>query len=282
VPRRLGLLALVAVLTAAVAACSSGSGAHPAATSASAPAPGGAVGASGELQIYAASSLKATLGNVADAWHVANPGSALTISTDSSSALETKIEQGAPADVFLSADTSNPTKLVDAGLASGDSVPFAGNRLVVIVPKGNPAGIQSPQDLARPGIKIIAAGDKVPITRYATQLVANLAKAPGYPADFATAYAANVASQEDNVSGIVSKVALGEGDAGVVYVTDARGSEKVDTIDVPATANVPAVYGGVVVKASRDPVAAKAFLDWLAGPDGQAILASFGFLPPTT
>jgi molybdate transport system substrate-binding protein len=153
---------------------------------------------------------------------------------------------------------------------------------VIIVPKGDPAGIQSPRDLAKPGIKVIAAGEKVPITKYASQLVANLAKEPGYPTGFAAAYAANVASQEDSVSSIVSKVELGEGDAGIVYVTDAEGSDKVDTIDVPATANVPAVYGGVVVKASQNQEGAKAFLDWLAGPDGQAILASFGFLRPTT
>ena len=281
--RPLRLIPLVAVLAALLAACSSGSGATPSATIPAAPSTGGAgSGASGELQIYAAASLKTALNKAADAWHAANPGSTLTISTDSSSALETKIEQGAPADVFLSADTTNPKKLVDGGLASGDVVPIAGNRLVIIVPKDNPAGIQSPKDLAKPGIKVIAAGDKVPITKYATQLVANLAKEPGYPADFVAAYAANVASQEDSVSGIVSKVELGEGDAGIVYVTDAKGSDKVDTIDVPYTANVPAVYGAVVVKASHNQEGAKAFLDWLAGPDGQAILASFGFLPPTT
>jgi len=238
--------------------------------------------AGGELQVYAAASLKTALAKAADAWHAANPGSTLTVSTDSSSALETKIEQGAPADVFLSADTANPKKLVDGGLASGDVVPFAANHLVVIVPRGNPAGIASPKDLAKPGIKVIGAGDKVPITKYATQLVANLAKAPGYPADFADRYAANVVSQEDNVAGIVGKIELGEGDAGIVYVTDAKGSDKVDTVDVPTGANVPADYGGVVVKASKQPDAARAFLDWLAGSEGQAILAGFGFLPPTT
>jgi molybdate transport system substrate-binding protein len=280
VPHGLRLVAAVLVMTAAVTACSSGAGAAPASTAAPASAPGQA-GSIGELQVYAAASLTDALAKVADAWDEANPASTLTTSTDSSAALETKIEQGAPADVFLSADTANPQKLVDAGLASGSAVSFAGNRLVLIVPKGNPAGIQSAQDLARPGLKIIAAGDKVPITKYATQLVANLAREPGYPSDFATAYAANIASQEDNVSGIVSKVELGEGDAGIVYVTDARASDRVDTIDVPGAANVPAAYAGVVVKAARNPGAATAFLDWLVGPDGQAILASFGFLPPT-
>ena len=121
----------------------------------------------------------------------------------------------------------------------------------------------------------------MPITKYATQLVDNLAKDSGYPADFAAAYAANVASKEDNVKAVIAKIELGEGDAGIVYVTDAKASTKVATVDVPDAANVPATYAGVVVKASKNPEAAKAFLDWFAGPDGQAILGGFGFLPPS-
>ena len=141
--------------------------------------------ASASLTIYAAASLKAALAKVKTAYEAANPGTTLTISTDSSSALETKIEQGAPADVFLSADTTNPQKLVDKGLASGAIVPFAGNLLTIIVPTANPAGIKSPADLARTGVKVIAAGDTVPITKYATRLVANLAEVPGAPTGFA-------------------------------------------------------------------------------------------------
>ena len=87
-------------------------------------------------------------------------------------------------------------------------------------------------------------------------------------------------SQEDNVAGIVTKVELGEGDAGIVYVTDAKGSDKVATVEVPDAANVPATYGGVVVKASPDQEAAAAFLTWLAGTEGQAVLAELGFQPP--
>ena len=154
--------------------------------------------------------------------------------------------------MFLSADTTNPKKLVDAGLADGDAVAFAGNELTVIVPADNPARIASAADLAKPGIKIIAAGDEVPITRYATQLVENLGKEAGYPDDFAAAYTKNIASREDNVKAVVAKIELGEGDAGIVYVTDARASTKVATFDVPSSANVPATYAGVVVKASAN------------------------------
>jgi molybdate transport system substrate-binding protein len=233
------------------------------------------------LTICGAASLKAVLAKVKTAYEAANAGTTLTISTDSSSALETKIEQGAPADLFLSADTTNPQKLIDKGLAGGALTRFAGNLLTVIVPTANPAGITSPADLAKTGVKVIAAGDTVPITKYATMLIANLAKESGYPADFAAKYTANIASKEDNVAAVVSKIELGEGDAGIVYVTDAKASTKVTTVDVPATANVPATYGGVTVKASTNAAAAAAFLAWFAGPDGQAILASFGFLPPS-
>ena len=233
-----------------------------------------------ELTIYAAASLKAALLKVQAVfepdWNVR-----LTISTDSSTALETKIEQAAPADVFLSADTANPQKLVDKGLASGSVVTFAGNLLTVIVPAANPASIVTPADLAKPGVKIVAAADGVPIQKYAAKLVTNLAKEAGYPAGFAVAYAANVISKEDNVGAVASKIGLGEGDAAIVYVTDAKAWDNIRTIDVPADANVPATYGGVVVKASTNQAAAASFLAWLAGPDGQAILATFGFLPPS-
>ncbi|HEX5824758.1 MAG TPA: molybdate ABC transporter substrate-binding protein [Candidatus Limnocylindrales bacterium] len=233
------------------------------------------------LMIYGAASLIGVLAKVAPAYEAANPGTKLTISTESSAALETQIEQGAPADVFLSADTTNPKKLLDNGLVDGATVPFAGNKLTVIVPAANPAGIRTPADLARPGVKVIAAGDSVPITKYARELVANLAKEAGYPANFAAAYAANIATKEDNVGAVVAKIELGEGDAGIVYVTDAKASTKGSTVGVPESANVLATYAGVVVKASKNSAAGSAFLTWLVGPDGQAILGTFGFLPPS-
>jgi len=276
------------LVVAVVAACSSGATPSPTRTSGPPSQPAGSASAEASaapsvtpaaLTILGAASLKGALDDVKTAYEAANPGTTLTVSTDSSAALETQIEQGAPADVFLSADASNPQKLVDGGFASGDPVAFAGNKLTIIVPKGNPAGITSPKDLAKPGLKIIAAGDAVPITKYATQLVKNLSGLAGYPANLQAAYAGNVVSKEDNVKAVVSKVELGEGDAGIVYVTDAAASDKVDRVDVPDEANVPATYDGVVVKASANPAAATAFLNWLAGPDGQAILAKFGFLP---
>jgi len=234
-----------------------------------------------ELTVYAAASLKGALDAVTAAYETAAPGVTLTVATDASSTLRTQIEQGAPADVFLSADQTNPKTLVEGGFADGAAVDFAGNTLTVIVPAANPAGISSPADLAGSGVKIIATGSDVPIAGYAAQVVANLAGTGGYPVGFAAAYAANVVSREDNVKAVVAKIELGEGDAAIVYLTDATASAKVKVVDIPAEANVPVTYAGVVVRASRNAAAARAFLSWLAGPDGQAVLGGSGFLPPS-
>jgi molybdate transport system substrate-binding protein len=269
------IAASVAALAVVLAGCSSSATRAPTAPATAAPS----LAAHAALTIYAASSLKSALARMKTTYEAANPGTTLTISTDSSTALETKIEQGAPVDIFLSADMANPQKLVDKGLAAGSLVKFAGNLLTVIVATGNPAGIQTPADLAKTGVKVIAAGDTVPITKYASRLVANLAKQPGYPANFVAKYTANIVSKQDNAAAVVAQIELGEGDAAIVYMTDAKASTRVATIAVPAAANVPATYSGVVVEGSPNAAAAHTFLTWLAGPEGQAILASFGFVP---
>lgn len=233
-----------------------------------------------ELTVYAAASLREVLAAVEIAYEEAVPESTLTIATDASSTLRTQIEQGAPADVFLSADRQNPTALVEAGLADGQAVDFAGNALTIVVPADNPARVVGPFDLARPGLKIVAAGDEVPITSYASLAMARLGALPGYPTDFAARYAANVVSNEENVRAVLAKIELGEGDAAVVYRTDATASSKVTLIELPPEAAVTATYAGVVIGASQQRAAAHAFLDWLAGPNGFAVLVGFGFLPP--
>ncbi len=259
--RALGLLAIVATIAVA---CT--------------PAP--ASGKTAALTIFGAASLKDALAALVPAYHAAVPGATLTVATDSSATLRTQIEQGAPADVFLSADRTNPRTLVDAGLTDGPAVDFAGNTLTVIVPTDNPAGIESPADLARPGIKIVAAGDDVPIATYTDQAIARLAALPGYPAGFARSCTANIVSREQNVNAVVAKIELGEGDAAIVYITDARASTAVAAVAIPDAANVAAAYAGVVVAASTNHDQAHAFLDWLAGPAGASILARFGFVPP--
>jgi molybdate transport system substrate-binding protein len=148
------------------------------------------------------------------------------------------------------------------------------------VPIGNPARINAPTDIAKAGVRVIAAGPEVPITKYATMLIAKVAATTTDPSAFQAAYTKNIVTNAENVKAIVAQIELGQGDAAIVYVTDARASTKVETVTVPADVNVPASYSGVVVKASANAAAAQAFLDWFAGPDGQAILAGLGFLPP--
>lgn len=281
---RLAFLLLAAALVVGCTASGSGS---PVASSAPSTQPSASLSMPAspravDLTVFAAASLAGVLEDVKVAYEAEYPGTTLTSSSDSSAALETQIEQGAPADIFLSADTANPKKLVDGGFSAGEAVVFATNRLTVVVPSDNPAGVASPADLAKSGLKIIAAGDEVPITRYARQLVANLAKEPGYPEGFEAAYDANVVSREDNVKAVIAKVEIGEGDAAIVYATDAKASTDVRAIDVPDSANVTAKYAAVVVGASADPEAGRTFLAWLTGPDGQAILSKFGFLPPSS
>ena len=234
------------------------------------------------LTVFGAASLKGALDRLKATYEAGHPGTTLTISTDSSAALRTQIEQGAPADVFLSADLTNPQKLATAGLADGQAVDFAGNLLAIVVPTANPAKISTPADLAGSGIKIIAAGADVPITTYATQAIGLLAKLPGYPPGFSARYAANIVSREDNVKAVIAKVELGEGDAAIVYVTDAKASTKVTTIEIPPEANPPATYAGVVVKSSKNPAAAHRFLDWMTGAEAQLILTQLGFIAPQT
>jgi len=191
--------------------------------------------------------------------------------------LRTQIEQGSPADVLLGADTTNAQALIDEEDAIGPVTPFATNALTVIVPASNPKGIETPADLAKAGTCVIAAATTVPINKYAEQLVANLAQRPGYGASFATGYETNICSREDNVGAVVNKISLGEGDAAIVYVTDAEAAQNIQQIAVPADSNVVATYGGVPIASSANGSAGADFLTWLRGPAGQAVLKTHGF-----
>lgn len=244
------------------------------------PAAGSGAASRTELRVAAAASLRTATAALAAAYAVAHPDIAITVATGSSAALRTQIEQGAPIDVFLSADLANPRALVDDGLAAGDPVPIAANAVALVVPADNPAGIAAPADLARPGLRIVAAGSAVPITAYVGRVIANLAGAPGVPAGYAAAVEANTVSREDSVAGVLAKVELGEGDAGFVYSTDAAGSGKVRSIPIPVDANVRVADAGVVVGTTRHAEEAVAFLTWVASPAGQAILGPLGFLAP--
>jgi molybdate transport system substrate-binding protein len=275
--RHTAVRAVAGLLLAAVAAGCSGMPA----TSGGAATDVGAASGRVELVVFAAASLRDALGAVKSSYEASHPGVAVTFSFDGSGTLRTQLEQGARADLFASADEVNPRMLVDAGLVDGCPVPFAGNRLALVVPAGNPAGITSPFDLARPGVRLVGAGATVPITKYAAQMVGTLAGLPGAPRDFAAAVEANAVSREDNVRAVLAKIELGEGDAAIVYATDATAAgDAVDLIPLPEEATVPVTYAAVVLRDAPHPQAAARFLAWLAGAEGQAVLARFGFTAP--
>lgn len=234
-----------------------------------------------ELTVLAAASLRDAFEAVQGAYEAATPGVTLAFSFDGSGALRTQLELGAPADLFASADEVNPGRLADAGLTVGRPVPFAGNGLALVVPAANPAAIASPYDLARPGVRLVNAAAGVPITEYAVEMLGILAGLPGAPPRFLAAVAANVVSREDNVRAVLAKVELGEGDAGIVYATDATvAGDVIRVIPIPVEAHMAVTYAAVVLRDAPHREAASAFLAWLAGPQGRAVLARFGFTAP--
>lgn len=233
------------------------------------------------ITVFAASSLTDAFAELAAAYEASHPGVTVTLAYGGSGALRARIEQGARADVFAAADARDPAALVAAGLAHGPPVSFATNELAVVVPASNPAGLIDPYGLAAPGVKIVAAGEAVPITAYATALLENLEAYRGAQADLIPSYERNVVSREDDVRAALAKVVLGEADAAIVYATDARSAgEAVGVLPLPPGTNVRATYAAVVPADAPQPGAAAAFLAWLGGPRAQGILASFGFGVP--
>lgn len=232
------------------------------------------------LTVFAAASLRDALDAAIDAYARIHPAVSIEVSVDSSTALRVQIEQGAPADVFLSADLENATRLAADGLATGPSVAFAANSVAIAVPQTNPGGIESPFDIAEPGVAVVAANPDVPISGYATRLIERLAALPDAPAGLEHGYRANIVSREANVGAIAAKLALGEADAGIVYRTDITGSGGLREVSLPAGVGVSARYGAVVLSRSPHPAEASAFLAWLTGPDGEAVLGRFGFVAP--
>jgi molybdate transport system substrate-binding protein len=230
------------------------------------------------LTVFAASSLRDVAVELGGAFEAARPGVRLTFSFDATNALRAQIEQGARADVFMAADETTPLALADAGLVSTPST-FAGNRLAIVTPLAGSV-VTEPADLARPGVRIVAAAAGVPITGYAEDALGRLARLPGHPDRFAERVQANVVSHEDNVRAVLAKVELGEGDAAIVYATDAASSDDVHTVAIPAEANVTVPYSAAAVTGSHVPDLASAFVKWLDSPEAQARLRTHGFVVP--
>jgi molybdenum ABC transporter molybdate-binding protein len=192
--------------------------------------------------------------------------------------LETQLEQGAPADLFLSADLDHIKKLQAEGLI-GDYYAVSKGHEVIVVPKDNPAGVASLQDLGTKQLKLVIGTEAVPIGAYTRQILAKAAA--GYGTDFPQAALKNVVSLESNVKQILEKVALGEADAGVVYRTDVTPgyASKVTIIEIPTAYEVEATNYIAVVAKSQNARLATALVQLAVGPDGQAVFARYGYDP---
>lgn len=251
-------LALVPLLALAAAACAS---ANPSAER--------DAGFRGEITVFAAASLTDSFKAVGEAFMKKNPGVKVTFSFDASSALVTQITQGAPADLFASADTANMDKLTAAGLNGDAPVTFATNLLQIITAPGNPKGITGLADLAAPDLKVVLCDATVPCGKYAKQSLD------------AAEVAVTPVSLEQNVKAVVTKVTAGEADAGIVYATDAKAAgAKAAGVEIPKDQNVVATYPIASTKTSKLTDVDEAFIAFLTGAEGQAVLASFGFGRP--
>ena len=223
----------------------------------------------GSITVFAGSSLTDAFKKAGNQLKVKNPGTEFTFNFGSSSTLATQIINLAPADVFATADEANLQKMVDAMLNDGTPAIFVSNRLQIAVAAGNPKGITGLADLAKPGLIVEHAAPTAPADKYALE---SLQKA---------GVSVRVASQEVDVRAVLNKVTLGEADAGIVYVTDVKSaSAKVTGVDIPEQHQVVARYPIAVVKETKNPRLAKAYVDYLLSDDGQKLFAEFGFSRP--
>ena len=258
--RRAGALAAV-LLLGTVAGCGSGS-------------PGGSASASGgskdtRLTVYAASSLTTTFTELGKKFEAAHPGVKVGFSFGGSSDLVAQIQQGAPADVFASADTENMDKAVAAKAVEGTPVDFASNTLEIAVPPDDPAGVTSLQDLAKPGTKVVVCAPEVPCGA-ATRKV-----------EQSSGVALKPVSEEQAVTDVLTKVESGEADAGLVYVTDVKvAGDNVKGIPFPESSAAVNTYPIGALAGSGNADLAKAFVDLVTGSEGRSVLADAGFGKP--
>jgi molybdate transport system substrate-binding protein len=234
----------------------------------------------GNLTVFAAASLTDAFNNMKTDIEEANPAAKLTMNFAGSPTLRTQLAQGAKADVFASADTANMDGAHKDGTIDGQPSIFAHNKLTVVLPGQNPK-VASLQDLAKPGIKVVIEQQAVPAGNYSRQALDKMSKDPAFGSDFATKVLANVVSQEPDVKSVLSRIQLGEADAGMLYVSDVGTpavKDQVKTIAIPDQFNVIADYPLAAVKNAPNPAGAKAFIDYVLGPLGQATLQKWGLV----
>jgi molybdate transport system substrate-binding protein len=227
-----------------------------------------------ELNVFAASSLTNAFEEIAAEFEAQHPDTDIVFNFAGSSTLATQMIQGAPADVFASADDTQMQVVADAGLLEKEAAIFTRNRLVVIMPSDSE--IERLEDLAKPGVLLVLAESKVPVGKYSRRVLENLNET--YGADFSEKVLANLVSEEPNVKQVATKVELGEADAAIVYVTDAATLQRVRTIEIPDDANVTASYPIAALKGEQKELAQK-FVQFVLSQEGQDILVKFGFLP---
>jgi len=234
-----------------------------------------------ELTVFTAASLTGAFGEIGQLYEN-ETGMSVAFNFDGSQALRTQIENGAYADVFASANKKQMNALKDSGLISNSSmVVFTKNKISLIIPKDNPAGINSLSDLSRPGLKIVMGTKDVPVGDYALQIIDKLGNDSDYGSDYKAAVLANVISQETNVNYVVTKVALGEADAGFAYVSDITEdlADRVDKIDIPDEFNVIAEYPMAIIQESKYPAESQEFVNLVMSDEGKAVLERYGFSP---
>jgi molybdate transport system substrate-binding protein len=233
------------------------------------------------LRVFAAASLADAFGEIAGRFERAHAGFSVQLNLAGSNQLAAQLEQGAAGDVFASADQRLMDHLRSLSLLESDPALFARNRLVVIVPRSNPARIERLQDLARRGVKVVMGAPSVPVGAYSREALEKLGRTGGFPPDFARRVLANVVSEEENVRSVVGKVQLGEADAGWVYRSDVTRTlaRFVRVLEIPDSANVLASYPIAAIKNAPEPVAARDFVALVLSAEGQAILRRHGLIP---
>jgi molybdate transport system substrate-binding protein len=234
------------------------------------------------LTVMAAASLTAPFEQLGAQFEADHPGVTVQFNIAGSQQLAQQLAQGAQADVFASAGKKPMDTAVEAGRVSADAArPFAGNRLALVVPAANPAGLADLTGLAQPGLKLVLAAPEVPVGNYTLQLLELAAGDPAYGAAYREAVLANVVSYEENVKSVLAKVALGEADAGFVYVSDLTGQngDQVREISIPESLNVTASYPIAALRDAPNAELAQAFVELVLSDEGQAVLQQANFLP---
>lgn len=236
------------------------------------------------VTVFAAASLTDAFEAIGNAYEAQNPAVDVLFNFAGSSTLAAQLSQGAPADIFASANPMQMEVVQEAGRIEGESRIFAYNQLVVILPMDNPADINNLADLVHPDISIVIAAPEVPVRVYTDTVLNQLAELDDYPDDFAEQVFANVVSEEANVRRVAAKIALGEADAGIVYTSDVTPDiqDQVMTIAIPDEVNVRATYPIALLNDSAQPQAANDVLDFILSETGQAILEEWGFIPVNT